>query len=37
LAGEKWTPESRSALAAAPGVHDQMLDILRRVGSPEDY
>jgi myo-inositol-1(or 4)-monophosphatase len=37
LAGEKWTPESRSALAAAPGVHDQMLDILHRVGSPEDY
>lgn len=37
LAGEQWTPDSRSALAAAPGVHAQMLDILRRVGSPEDY
>lgn len=37
LAGEEWTPEARSALAAAPGVHAQMLDILRRVGSPKDY
>ena len=37
LAGEKWTPESRSALAAAPGVHAQMLEILRRVGRPDEY
>jgi myo-inositol-1(or 4)-monophosphatase len=37
LAGEKWTPDSRSALAAAPDVHAQLLDILRRIGSPEDY
>jgi myo-inositol-1(or 4)-monophosphatase len=37
LAGEQWTPRSRSALAAAPGVHAQILDILRRVGRPEDY
>lgn len=37
LTGEQWTPDSRSALAAAPGVHGELLDILRRVGSPEDY
>ncbi|KAA8969690.1 inositol monophosphatase family protein [Mycobacterium sp.] len=37
LAGEQWTPQSRSALAAAPGVHAQIFDIVRRVGRPEDY
>jgi myo-inositol-1(or 4)-monophosphatase len=37
LAGEAWTPDSRSVLAAAPGVHDQMLEILRRVGQPDEY
>jgi myo-inositol-1(or 4)-monophosphatase len=37
LAGEEWTPDSRSALAAAPGVHTQMLEILRRVGRPDEY
>ncbi len=37
LAGEPWTPDARSALAAAPGVHDQMLDILRSTGGPERY
>lgn len=37
LAGEPWTTEARSALAAAPGVHEQMLDILRCVGGPERY
>jgi myo-inositol-1(or 4)-monophosphatase len=37
LAGEGWTPEARSALAAAPGVHEQMLEILRSTGGPEDY
>ena len=37
LAGEPWTPSSRSALAAAPGVHDQMLEIVQSVGTPEDY
>jgi myo-inositol-1(or 4)-monophosphatase len=37
LAGEKWTPDSRSALAAAPGVHGQILEILRGVGRPDDY
>jgi myo-inositol-1(or 4)-monophosphatase len=37
LAGEQWTPDSRSALAAAPGVHAQILEILRRVGRPDEY
>ncbi len=37
LAGEQWTPDSRSALAAAPGVHDQILEILDRVGRPDEY
>jgi len=37
LAGEPWTPASRSALAAAPGVHGEMLEILRITGEPEDY
>jgi myo-inositol-1(or 4)-monophosphatase len=37
LAGEEWTPDARSALAAAPGVHAQMLEILHRVGQPDEY
>jgi myo-inositol-1(or 4)-monophosphatase len=37
LAGEPWTPESRSALAGAPGTHAQILEILRSTGKPEDY
>jgi myo-inositol-1(or 4)-monophosphatase len=37
LAGEEWTPDSRSALAAAPGAHAQILEILRRVGRPDEY
>ncbi len=37
LAGDKWIPDSRSVLAAAPGVHEQILEILRRVGQPDDY
>jgi myo-inositol-1(or 4)-monophosphatase len=37
LNGEQWTPQSRSALAAAPGVHDQLLDMLHSVGPPDDY
>jgi myo-inositol-1(or 4)-monophosphatase len=37
LAGEPWSPDSRSALAAAPGVHAQILEILRRVGRPDEY
>ncbi len=37
LAGEEWTPDSGSVLAAAPGVHAQILEILRRLGRPDDY
>lgn len=37
LAGDKWTPDARSVLAAAPGVHDQILEILRRLGEPDEY
>jgi myo-inositol-1(or 4)-monophosphatase len=37
LAGEPWTVSSPSALMAAPGVHEQMLEIVRSVGDPEDY
>jgi myo-inositol-1(or 4)-monophosphatase len=37
LTGEVWTPDSRSALAAAPGVHAQLLEMLRTVGRPDEY
>jgi myo-inositol-1(or 4)-monophosphatase len=37
LAGNDWTPKSKSALAGLPGVHGQILDIVRSVGDPEDY
>ena len=37
LAGEPWTPASRSVLAAAPGAYDEILEILRSTGEPEDY
>ena len=37
LSGAEWTASSLSALAAAPGVHEHIMEILERVGSPEDY
>ncbi|WAJ47408.1 inositol monophosphatase [Mycobacterium sp. Aquia_216] len=37
LAGQPWTPESRSVLAAAPGAYEQILEIVRSAGRPEDY
>jgi myo-inositol-1(or 4)-monophosphatase len=37
LAGRPWTPASRSVLAAAPGTHGDVLEILRSTGEPEDY
>ena len=37
LAGDEWSPDSQSALAAAPGVHAQILEILRKVGRPDEY
>ena len=37
LAGDDWTPTSRSALAGVPSVHAQILEIVASVGSPEEY
>jgi myo-inositol-1(or 4)-monophosphatase len=37
LAGQDWTPASRSALAGEPGVHAEILEIVTSVGIPEDY
>ncbi|HUO36985.1 MAG TPA: inositol monophosphatase family protein [Mycobacterium sp.] len=37
LAGNDWTPQARSALAAVPGCHGQVLEILHEVGPPESY
>ncbi|GJF12571.1 inositol-1-monophosphatase ImpA [Mycolicibacterium cyprinidarum] len=37
LSGQPWTATSPSVLAAAPGVHEQMLEIVRSAGVPEDY
>ncbi|MEH3141983.1 MAG: inositol monophosphatase [Mycobacterium kyogaense] len=37
LAGEPWTVTSPSALVAAPGVHEEMLDIISSAGDPKDY
>ena len=37
LTGQPWTPATRGILAAAPGAHEQMLDLLHRVGSPEVF
>lgn len=37
LAGVPWTSESKSALAAAPGIHEQILELVAAAGSPEDY
>lgn len=37
LAGSAWTPQSRSAVAGVPQCHEQILELLNQVGSPEDY
>jgi myo-inositol-1(or 4)-monophosphatase len=37
LDGSDWTTDSRSALAAAPGVHAELLELLQSVGAPEDF
>lgn len=37
LAGDTWTPETRGILAGAPGPHQEALELLRQVGSPEEY
>lgn len=37
LAGQPWHLGSRSVLAAAPGVHEQVTEILASLGDPGDY
>lgn len=37
LAGEPWHLGSQSVVAAAPGVHEQILNILVPLGDPGDY
>ncbi len=37
LAGDEWTPSSRSALAGVPDVHRQILEIALSVGAPGEY
>ncbi|MBB2990583.1 myo-inositol-1(or 4)-monophosphatase [Mycolicibacterium iranicum] len=37
LAGDPWTSSSPSALAAAPGAHEEILQIVRDVGDPKDF
>ncbi|MBJ7338482.1 inositol monophosphatase family protein [Mycolicibacterium sp.] len=37
LAGEDWTPTSRSALAGEPSVHAQILEIVAAVGAPGEH
>lgn len=37
LDGSDWTTESRSALAGAPGVHAELLELVQSVGAPEDF
>ena len=37
LAGADWTPTSRSALAGAPSVHAQILDLALAVGTPGEF
>lgn len=37
LSGLSWTAESKSALAAAPGIHEQILELVAAAGSPADY
>ena len=37
LAGDDWTIKTRSVLAALPGVHGEIVDIVRALGDPEDY
>jgi myo-inositol-1(or 4)-monophosphatase len=37
LAGDDWTVKSRSVLAGVPGVHSELLDLVRSAGDPDDY
>jgi myo-inositol-1(or 4)-monophosphatase len=35
--GKDWTIAARSAVAGVPGAHGQLMEILNKVGRPEDY
>ena len=37
LDGGPWTVDTRSTLTAAPGVHEEIMGLLNRVGAPEEY
>lgn len=37
LTGEDWAVGSKGALAGLPGVHRELLDIVRSAGDPADY
>lgn len=37
LAGRAWTVDSDSVLAAGPGVHGELLEVITELGDPGDY
>lgn len=37
LTGEPWTVASRSVLAASPGVHEELLNVITELGDPADF
>lgn len=37
LDGQPWTVNTRSTLTGGPGAHGQVVEILRRAGSPAEY
>ncbi|MFC8181099.1 inositol monophosphatase family protein [Rhodococcus sp. NPDC057297] len=37
LAGEPWTVDSTSVLAASPGAHDELLKVITDLGDPADF
>ncbi len=37
LAGEPWTIDSTSVLAASPGAHEELLQLITELGDPADF
>ena len=37
LDGGPWTVDTRATLTAAPGAHEQVMEIVHRLGSPKEY
>lgn len=37
LDGRVWSPQSRSVVAGAPGVHEEIMAIIAGLGPPEEY